>query len=265
MRKDLITTDGKTFDSLDMPVFLFNKFKTLEEEYGVKVSIMNEQIKRSLYPDTFVLLKSQGKGFYCAIPNPFKKYKDFHKVFKPIIRGLTPLTFCKIDESIIDEHEKRMQEYARLDDSDEQAEYRDVIENYYKYGDMEFNKHCQEIIEYGLSQMGLRNTLYIGISTEAKIDDIRRELEAILKEYIKTKKARIRDDKWKYYLITYDLKSTYPNLSYDDISDQLVDAYPYIRAKEGSDYFDAKNCENFYKSACDLINGEYRKYLYLEK
>jgi len=116
------------------------------------------------------------------------------------------------------------------------------------------------------------NTIYVGISKKARIRDIKNYLLPILsKSWLNPDKPKIRTDKWKYYLIVYDLKEKYPDVSYEDIANILSEAYPDIKIKkgkaikkvEGSDFFTIKNCENFYKSALALINGDYKKYLYL--
>lgn len=84
--------------------------------------------------------------------------------------------------------------------------------------------------------------------------DIEKVLLPSLKKYLKSRKERIRTDKWKWYLISYVLKQQ--GLSYGEISDKLIKAYP-----ENKRLFDIKNCENYYKSASSLISGEYKKYL----
>jgi len=115
------------------------------------------------------------------------------------------------------------------------------------------------------------DTIYVGISRKARIKDIEKCLLKKIRGYLTPKKKRERDDRWKYYLIVYDLKEENPNLNYEDVSNILIDAYPDVKTKtgkktqlvEGGDFFDTKKCENFYKSALALINGDYKKYLYL--
>jgi hypothetical protein len=80
-------------------------------------------------------------------------------------------------------------------------------------------------------------------------------------------RTKIRDDRWKYYLIIYDLKqnNSLGRLSYEDIAYVMCNAYKKVRigkrTRMSADYFDKRNCENFYKGALALINGDYRKYL----
>lgn len=94
---------------------------------------------------------------------------------------------------------------------------------------------------------------------------IEKYIKKILQIHEPRKKVKKRDDKWKYYLIVYDFKKEYPNLTYDEIADKLVKEYRYITIKkqkvDSLEYFTAKNCENLYKSALELIEGGYKKYL----
>jgi hypothetical protein len=118
----------------------------------------------------------------------------------------------------------------------------------------------------------LEDKIYITLSKRTKIKFIKEKILPHLQKYfLIPAQPRLRDDKWKYYLLVYDLKNKYPYASYDDISDVLSESYPNIKIKRGKeikgikgyDFFSAKNCENFYKSALALINGDYKKYLYL--
>jgi hypothetical protein len=112
------------------------------------------------------------------------------------------------------------------------------------------------------------DTIYIGLSKRIQKKDID-HLYQILKKENYLKPSKVRDDKWKYYLITYDIKNRYPYKSFDDIANDLAENYPSISIKkgkkiktvEGCEFFSGRNCENFYKSALALINGEFKKYL----
>jgi hypothetical protein len=98
------------------------------------------------------------------------------------------------------------------------------------------------------------NTIYIGISKKAKDEDIK-QLTQQLRTYLKPDKPRIRDDKWKFYLICYDIKKQ--GFSYEEIADSLIEVY-----RDNEALLDTRNIENYYKNALELINGDYKKYLY---
>jgi len=86
---------------------------------------------------------------------------------------------------------------------------------------------------------------------------IEKYIKKILQIHEPKKKIKIRYDKWKYYLIVYDLKIKFDNdISYSEIADQLSEAYP-----DNKNLFDEKNIENYYKNALELINGGYKKYI----
>ncbi len=80
----------------------------------------------------------------------------------------------------------------------------------------------------------LEDTIFIGVSktaTAKNIDEMAKTIKTLIrKEYPDRnplKKPRIRDDKWKYYVIVYDLKEE-QGLSYSMIGDILQAAYPEI-------------------------------------
>ncbi len=106
----------------------------------------------------------------------------------------------------------------------------------------------------------LENTVFVGISKTAKKEIVMKELEAIFDKYSEPPKTKIRTDKWKYYLIVYDVMKTHPNITQEILADILSKAYPEYLSR-----VDAKNIGDFYKNALALINGRYRKYLNLEK
>ncbi|MBE0426373.1 MAG: hypothetical protein IBX72_06975 [Nitrospirae bacterium] len=98
------------------------------------------------------------------------------------------------------------------------------------------------------------DTIYVGIRKDAKISDIEKKFIPTIKDYLKPKKSRRRDEKWKYYLIVYDLVKE--EMSYSEISEILITVYPEYKS-----LFDLKNIENYYKNALVLIEGGYKKYL----
>jgi hypothetical protein len=70
----------------------------------------------------------------------------------------------------------------------------------------------------------------------------------------KKTKGKLRTNKWKYYLIVYDLCQK--DFTYKNIANTLTMVYPGDK-----DVLDEKNIENYYGRALALINGGYKKYI----
>jgi hypothetical protein len=104
------------------------------------------------------------------------------------------------------------------------------------------------------------NTVCIAISKKARMEDIKTELLGALAAFLNKRKPRIRDQKWKLYLIVYDLKSKHEGASYEELADKLQEICPH---DDPSKVWDGRTVENHYKQALHLINGEYKKYLYI--
>jgi len=100
----------------------------------------------------------------------------------------------------------------------------------------------------------LEDTIYVGIRKDAKISDIEKNFVPTIKDHLKPKRSRRRDEKWKYYLIVYDLVKG--EMSYPEISEILITIYP-----ENRNLFDFRNIENYYKNSLVLIDGGYKKYI----
>lgn len=83
------------------------------------------------------------------------------------------------------------------------------------------------------------DAIYIGIKKTAKISDIEKILLPTIKKYLAPKKSKLREEKWKYYLIVHDLVKNFIN--YSEISEQLTQFYP-----EQNNLLDAKNIENYF-------------------
>ena len=109
----------------------------------------------------------------------------------------------------------------------------------------------------------------------ANKDDVREALESIVRYRIKSRRKKVRDERWKPYLFIYDLRRKYHEMTYKEFTDNVCDLcleFKIIYEKNGKlahqtvdsrEYFDEKRCENYYKSARFLIEGGYKKYLYL--
>lgn len=101
----------------------------------------------------------------------------------------------------------------------------------------------------------IEDTLYIGISMNARIADIEKPLGSLIRQHLKQRQKRVIDKKWKFYLMVYDLK--HEGLEYNEIADLLSEAYP-----ENEKFSEGKNIGNYHKAALSLIEGgDYKKFL----
>jgi len=202
---------------------------------------------------------------------PFPEFKNLRKYLKSLpeleildLKTLThlskPVSAHRIFERSIDvetirDHVRKMFEFS------EKGDYVTASNMNYSEG-LNLDTDLESILEefFGLpdehSNYFCGDSLLIAINLKYPKDLIEKEIQKILKLHKKRKEKTFRFDKWKYYLIVYDLKSAYPHMSYDKLGDVLQDAYPKHKRT-----FDAKNCENYYKNALYLINGGYKEYL----
>jgi len=191
--------------------------------------------------DNFISIENL--DLFIGVPNPRKKSSDFSE-HTPIIKGATSVTsYVFHPETVVTG----------------------------PYHGSQFEKYCYELVMKRLPPNTPSDTLYIGISLNGNRDDIKRQVNKIINEKIKPANGRIRDDKWKYYLMAHDLKTQ--GMSYDKIARVLSVVYvdeeeateEERNKRDKSSLFDVKNIENYYKNSLSLINGDYKKYLYLEK
>ncbi len=95
-------------------------------------------------------------------------------------------------------------------------------------------------------------TVFVGISKKAGEQDLRDLVKAV-RPYLQGKRIKRRDDKWKLYLIVYDLHEK-ERLTFDDISDILQETYGGNQTE--------RDVERHYKEATTLIDKKkYKKYL----
>lgn len=201
-------------------------------------------------PDPQYFLNVPANCKIVSIPKPQTKYCDVD--LKGFIRNVSPVRVMTFDD-IIDGGISKTNGFVGADDAMDYGEY----------------------LLKALTITNSEDTIYVGISKEAKLEDVKYHLLPVLKEYLERAEVRVRDDKWKYYLIVYDLKQKYQKrITGEQIAVALLQAYPYItitkkkggkeiRVKvESSDYFSSTNCNNFNKAALLLISGEYQKHLY---
>lgn len=99
-------------------------------------------------------------------------------------------------------------------------------------------------------------TLYIGISKKARVVDIEKGLLPIIQRYLEPVPQRMRTDKWKYYIVAYDLYET-GKMTYREIANLFDTAY----ARKHTSY-DEKDIQRYHSEAVMLIEKEaYQKYL----
>lgn len=189
-------------------------------------------------PDQYILFICPGS--WTHYPNYEIKFVDFPENIKPSIWGLEPLEVFTLDTFTPPGKAFELYERAISD----------------------------------LIIMKCKNKICVTISKSANIKDIEKTLFTAIKKYLKPRKIKTRDDKWRYYLIVYDLKKEY-GFSSEVISNILHEAYPEIpeitiqngkkrkKMVDSSNFFTARNCDNYYKSALALLDGDYKKYLYL--
>lgn len=97
--------------------------------------------------------------------------------------------------------------------------------------------------------------IVITVDTLKGKEEIKAELNSIIDEVVPQSKTKRRNDKWKYYLIVYDLKLQ--GFRYPEISQILLESF-----SDEKTLFDVKNIENYWKHAHSLIDhSEYKNYL----
>jgi hypothetical protein len=98
------------------------------------------------------------------------------------------------------------------------------------------------------------DTLLLAINLNMPKETIERDIQEILKIHKQRRKGTLKIDKWKYYIIVYDLRQK--NIPYEEIEQKLSEAY-----SNNEDDFDIKNLKNYFERAVELINGDYKKYI----
>jgi hypothetical protein len=104
-----------------------------------------------------------------------------------------------------------------------------------------------------------KDVFYIAVSKNAKIAELKEYMLADIANILKKHKPRVRQRKWKNYLIVYDLRQEFSDkISYDELAKILIHAYP----EDQTEYFaEIRNINHWYDYATVLINGGFIKYL----
>lgn len=124
--------------------------------------------------------------------------------------------------------------------------------------DKEFGKDGLVAFLKALSPITVDKTICLAISTIGDKTIIKKEIDIIIKRNVKTPRSRKRNDKWKLYLIAYDLnRKSYNKI---EIADIFQVAYPDIRIPNT---IDESNIDDFLYQAHRLIeHGDYKKYIH---
>jgi len=177
-----------------------------------------------------ILLRDSTNDSFVGIPLPEKQYNNFSESQKPLELFSRP----RVREDYFTDRSRA--EHRRW------REFRDHdrVEGFKVHAP--FNVLWEDALSVVIPKVG-------------KKEAIMSQLESIVDKYVKPSKTKIRTDKWKYYLIVYDLKKQ--GLRYPEISLILMDTYPNEKR-----LLDEKNIENYWKQAHFLIDeSEYKKYL----
>lgn len=174
---------------------LHDALRDLEKKCFVRPLVI---MQKNNVSDTFILMhvsKLVHKSkyicdIYIGIPNPNLGYCDF-KTKKPFICGVTSVSYHRFMPEAIHFYQKE-----------------------------KYHKAFARIFRDKLTHENLENTLYLGISLKANIEEIKKGIKDILRQNIKLKDKRMRPTEWKYYLMVYELEKN-TSLTFKQISKKL--------------------------------------------
>lgn len=106
---------------------------------------------------------------------------------KPVIKGVAPIRWNTYEN---------LKPFAEMDPFED---------NRFVESDKRRKHTGAKIILHGLTPVNEEDTIYCGISRKARKEDVLREIEKVLNQHRLRSKMKIRDDKWPWYLIVYDL------------------------------------------------------------
>ncbi len=208
----------------------------LQNEFGIKP---NTSVARSCNCSRHYLLADvkfpeDDRAMLVGFPYPETAYREF--CHPPVIHGAKPVAAAKIGSKALEALEKG--------DNDQ------------------FNQYCFKMINKISPSLDIENTLYVGISLNAKKEDLKAQLERLIDEHVKTpKSARFYPAKWKYGLIIRDIRnysSAKKTPTFGEISGLLASTYP-----EDNNLTDEKNITNYYKTVETLISSGFKSHMYL--
>lgn len=120
-----------------------------------------------------------------------------------------------------------------------------------------------DLSPYTFSEEYLNDTIYIGVSRKADVQEVMDALRPRLSHYLNNDSRPGIPDTWKFHMIVFDLKEQNKILTYDDIADIVRKAYPSSKDKKGTRLtFSTRKVKSFYSKARDMIeSGEVNKLL----
>jgi hypothetical protein len=208
-----------------------HKFDRLQKGFGICPHLY-------FYPtdsESYLSKEINGKTYFVSIPNPEKQYDKIDPELR--IRGSNPILSYKFKEHAVKE----------LSEGDKEKIY----------------ERCYKTINRISPNLDIPNTLYIGISLNAKKTEVEKALKKLLSSPdMNTKKERVRPKEWKYYLIVYDLyefmKERNLIAPFVTIEQILSQTYPKDKHKFKPEYI-----EDYYNKAYLLIEKNFKKYFYI--
>jgi hypothetical protein len=208
----------------------------LQNEFGIKP---NASVARSCKCSRHYLLADvrfpeDDRAMLIGFPNPETSYNEF--CHPPVIHGAKPVAAAKISSKALDALEKG--------------------------DDNLFNQYCFKMINKISPSLDIENTLYVGISMNAKKEDLKAQLERLIDEHVKTpKRAKFYPDKWKYGLIVRDIRndrSVRRTSTFSEICERLSYTYP-----NNKNLIVEKNIQNYYRTVETLISSGFKTHMYL--
>jgi hypothetical protein len=234
---------------------LLSSFQSGVSKMGIDFHLKCAE-RRTFNPDYFLLIECEA-SLFIGIPKPQSKYICLNaetqiKQIKPwniinLAEEAVGLTYRMFEKSHIAENWRAViSSTTESSMNDEKLPFtrREIITTMYLLNHL----------LYGLAAPTPEDTVYVGISKGAKDEDIDKLIRTV-KKYLKSNKPRVRDEKWKYYLICYDLRKK--GLAYKQIEDILIRSYPKY---ENS--FRERTIQNHNANALKLIQGDYKKYIF---
>jgi hypothetical protein len=209
-----------------------DKFDRLEKGFGICPTLYFNPENS----DSYLSNKIKGKEHVVSIPNPEKQYNEIKPDLQ--IRGSKPILFYTF----------KGKEVKELLEGDKQK----------------FNERCYRAIKRISPNSDIQNTLYIGISLNAKKEDLREYFEEIIDSpKFEPVDTRDRQKKWYFYIIVSDLFNKH-HLTFDEIAEKLKQEFPDMRKKNSEEsLFNYKTIFNWSATAADLISGKFRKFISL--